>query len=57
MKSRLLILLGVTMLITLSFTLVSIHNSETTEQKQEVSAPVTASSSEPVGGFVSEDRF
>jgi hypothetical protein len=57
MKTRLLILIGVTMMVTLSFTLVSINNVERTTEKQEVTAPVSTTSNEPAGGFVSEDRF
>ena len=45
------------MMVTLSFTLVSINNMETTTEKKDVAAPVSTTNNDPAGGFVSEDRF
>jgi hypothetical protein len=57
MKSKILILLGVVTLLTLSFTLVSIHSSEPVQESQAEVVPATTVNSEPAGGFVSEDRY
>ena len=57
MKSRLIIFIGLTMLATLSFTLVSVQSDDAAPKKQEVSTESPSRDSEPAGGFVIEDRF
>jgi hypothetical protein len=57
MKSKIAILVGATALVTLSFTLVSVHSADKTETRPESSAPAPVKDSEPAGGFVIEDRF
>ena len=44
------------MLVTLSFTLVSINNPVETKSTQKTVKPIGSMGSEPAGGFISEDR-
>ncbi len=57
MKSRILLVLGIVTLTTLSFTLVSIHTAEPLPEKTTEVTPATTMNTEPSGGFVSEDRY
>lgn len=57
MKSRILLVLGIVTLTTLSFTLVSIHSAEPIQEKSTEVTPVTTANTEPSGGFVSEDKY
>jgi len=57
MKVKVLTGLGVAALLALSFTLVSITPSETVVEQPSAPTIQQASSTEPIGGFVIEDRF
>jgi hypothetical protein len=55
MKNRTLLFVGISAIITLSFSFISVN-----ERKAEVEAKVVVSrniSNEPLGGFTSEDRI
>jgi hypothetical protein len=54
MKTKVIILIGITALVTLSFTFTNIGKSE---QKVEKNTQAASLDQEPVGGFVSEDQF
>lgn len=53
MKTRIFLLISAVALVTLSFTFAS----RNTVKVEKTSAPTTAQYSEPVGGFVSEDKL
>jgi hypothetical protein len=57
MKVKVLTGLGFAALLALSFTLVSINPSESVVEKPTMPTPQETSTTEPIGGFVIEDRF
>jgi len=54
MKTKVVIFLAVSAIVTLSFTFASVHKAD--KKSKEVVAEKQVSN-EPVGGFVSEDKF
>jgi hypothetical protein len=56
MKTKSIILLAVSAIVTLSFTLVSVRNSESKLEPAAVTKSASVQN-EPIGGFVSEDKF
>lgn len=55
-KIKVITLLAVATLVTLSFTLVSVRNSEPKPEPAATSKTASVEN-EPIGGFVSEDKF
>ena len=53
MKTRIIILLGISAIATLSFTFASV----TREQKEARIETSAKTNSEPIGGFLSQDKF
>jgi len=54
MKTKIIFFLAITAIITLSFTFASVHKAD--KKSKEVVAEKQVSN-EPIGGFVSEDKF
>lgn len=57
MKTKTIVSLAVAVIITLSFTLISVHNADQSAEKEAVKSSVVKTNSEPAGGFGSEDKL
>lgn len=56
MKTKAIVLFAVAVVVTLSFTLITVHNQDS-ENREAVQTSVFQSTNEPAGGFGSEDKL
>lgn len=56
MKTRIIVFLGISAIATLSFTFVSVTKEEKAKVSETTSV-VQSHNNEPIGGFLSEDKF
>ncbi|MDH4057628.1 MAG: hypothetical protein OEU76_02635 [Cyclobacteriaceae bacterium] len=57
MKAKTIISLTIAVIVTLSFTLISLHNAEQHVKSEVVQSSNTVSDNQPSGGFGSEDKL